>query len=71
MPRKPTRPLHPLRMAEALDAMNVSAGAFAAKVHAFASILESGVQPSAAVAIGKDLGVAVETFRAAFWPEEE
>ena len=71
MPRKPNRPLHPLRMAEALDAMNVSASEFVVKVLALASILERLEQPSAAVAIGKDLGVAVETFRAAFWPEEE
>ena len=71
MPRKPNRPLHPLRMAEALDAMNVSASEFVVKVLALASILERLEQPSAAVAIGKDLGVAVETFRAAFWPEGE
>jgi len=58
-------------MAEALDAMNVSASEFVVKVLALASILERLEQPSAAVAIGKDLGVAVETFRAAFWPEEE
>jgi hypothetical protein len=65
MARKQKRPLHPLRVVEAVQDWEEAASLFYAKVDALGTILADG----AAVAIGKDLLTAAEAFRAAFWPE--
>lgn len=68
MARKPKRPLHPLRMAEALEAMNEAAFAFAGVAETVVTLLRR--EPAAQV-LTDDLATALEAFRAAFWPEED
>jgi hypothetical protein len=72
MPRAQKKPLHPLRMVEALEAMNEAAGMFSMKVHTVAKLLaEPGLNAGAIARLGATLDAAQEVFRAALWPDEE
>ena len=72
MARKPKKSLHPLRMTEALEAMNQAAGLFVSKVSTVASLLQ---QPSINAAqikgLAEELNKASEEFRKVMWPDED
>jgi hypothetical protein len=67
MPRKTKRPLHPLRIAEAMEAMNEAAFTFTANARDTASLLrDDDISPTQIKTLADRLDAAVADFRAAF-----
>jgi hypothetical protein len=71
MTRKIKYPLHPLRIAEAMEAMNEAAFIFVANAQAAVSVLRADDSSQTQIkVVAARLDAAVADFRAAFWPEE-
>jgi hypothetical protein len=69
--RKTKRPLHPLRIAEAMEAMQEAASIFTANAQAVVSLLRDDdiIGPTQIKMLANNLDAAVADFRAAFWPD--
>jgi hypothetical protein len=68
--RKTKRPLRPLRIAEAMEAMNEAAVTFAENVQTIVFLLrDNDISPKLIKMLADKLDAAEAVFRAAFWPE--